>query len=450
MTISTVTASSLSTLIGEFGPKYFERGINQASPLIKSKLLPKTDPDGEEYVVDLFPSASHATGVILDAGRLPTGGSGSPVKARALPAVIVSVLSQGRAASKMGLSDDRRTRLLDQEMKERSADVGRILNRAIIGGSISPQAGTTWSATSANATATVSFLDISLFREGMAVDFIDLSSSKGYVVRVTAVTPSAVGANSANVAGTVSFINDIPDPSTSSVVALTDTTIATGDSFQIRGATAGFGGSSTLQGALLNSFDSMAGGAAGASATASFMGQDPATMGVGYNWRANYLSAAAAYNQEIALGFAARIATVSGVAPDVVVMHPQLAAAHKASGGQQSAAAFGMTAGISSHYTRSLDSSVDKYGNSYEDDGLRLSGAKVLQDPNCQPGRAIFFNSEYTKLCVWSEMGPDEEAGESVLLGRSFYTNEVQFSGLYNLVTDKRSTVGILDGFTSL
>ena len=63
---------------------------------------------------------------------------------------------------------------------------------------------------------------------------------------------------------------------------------------------------------------------------------------------------------------------------------------------------------------------------------------------------AIFFNTEMTRLAVWAEMSPDEEAGSATLLGRSRYTNEVQFSGLMNLITDQRSSVGILDGITNL
>lgn len=443
MTISNVTSASLGTLIAEFGAEYFGRGINQKAPLLKSGNLKTTDPDGEEYIVTLYPSANHATGFLLDFGRLPVGGSGSPVKARALPSVLMSKLEQGRAAAKLKLADRQRTKLLDAEMKERAADCGRTLNRAIIGGSVVPQAAATWSGTAANSTVTVPFLDVSMFREGMAVDFIDTSLALAYTVRVTAVVPGAKGANTGNVAGDVSFINDVVDPATNAVIALGATAVATNDTFQLRGATAGFGSATLISGAMPNSFDSMT----GPLPSASFMGQDPATMGVGYNWRGNYLSLGAAYSQEATLGFHSHIATVGDDAPDVAVMHPQTAAAHRASGDFHGAA-FGVTAGLSAGHVAQIQKTVDKYGNVYEDDGLRIAGAKVVQDPNCQAGRIIFYCSEYTKLCVWAEMGPDMEAGDPQLLGRTFYTTEVQFSGLYNLVTMKRSSTGILDGIT--
>lgn len=447
MTISAVTAAALTTLIGEFGPDYFQRGISQASPLLASKLLDKTDPDGEEYVVDLYPSANHATGVVLDAGRMPQGGSGSPLKARALPAIFVSVLSQGRAAAKMKLSDARRTKMLDAELKERSADCGRVINRAIVGGSISPQTTNAWSSTAANGTLSANFLDVSLFREGMAVDYVR-TADKSYVVRVQSVAFAAVGAASANIAGTVVFINDVPHPDgVTGVVALTATTTFTTDIFGIRGGYPGFGGTTTVTGALSNSFDSMAGSAA--NAVAPLMGQDPATMGIGYNWRANYLNLGAAYSQEAVLPFAARVGTISDVAPNVAVCHTQTAAAHRASGDFHGAA-FGVSAGLSPQRPMNLDKSMDKYGQAYKGSGLEVAGCEVVEDPNCQPGRIILFNNEYTKLCVWAEIGPDEEGGDPVLLGRQYYTTEVQFSGLYQLVTDKRSTIGILDGIANL
>jgi hypothetical protein len=177
------------------------------------------------------------------------------------------------------------------------------------------------------------------------------------------------------------------------------------------------------------------------------MGQDPATMGVGYNWRGNYLSLGAAYSQEAVLGFMSHIGTVGDDVPDVAVCHPQTAAAHRASGDFHGAA-FGVSAGLSAGHVAQINRTVDKYGNVYEDDGLKMGAAKVVQDPSCQVGRIIFYCSEYTKLCVWAEMGPDMEGGDPQLLGRTFYTTEVQFSGLYNLITMKRSSTGILDNIT--
>lgn len=449
MTISSAVAANLGQLIKEFSPAYYARGINQASPLLNSGQLKKEDADGDEYVVTLFPSANHATGWLLDGGRLPAGGGSLPVKARAMPRAVVSVISQGRAAAKMGLAASKIIKMLDAEMKERSADVGRSLNRSLIGGQISPSTTTSWSAAGApNSTNSLDFIDVSLFRPGQAVDYVR-NGDKSYIVRVTAVAPKAVGGNSANVGGTVSFINDVPVPDGTTIPTFTAATVTTSDIFAVRGTfpgpSAGIGGTTTAQAARSNSFDDMAGST---TFNTIFMNVDPA-VSTDVNWVAQYLNLNAAYSQEAALAFAARIATFSDATPDTCVMHPQLAAAHRAAtdfhGG-----AFGVSPNLTAGRPLSLDKSTDKYGAHYDDDGLRVSGAKVIQDPNCMATRAIFFNSEWTKLAVWAEMGPDGEADDPVLLGRTFYTNEVQISGLYNLVTDKRSTVGILDNITGL
>jgi hypothetical protein len=444
VTVPNNISTNLSTLLSEFGPKYFAAGVSSKAPLIGSGALKKIPVEGEEFVATLYPVSNHALGFALDGGYLPVGGSGLPVKARAMPTALVAHISMGAIASKMRLPVEQRIKQLDLELKNRAAAAGRQLDRAIIGGGVAPQAGTTWSGTAANSTATVSFLDISLFKPGMAVDYLDASSTS-FVVRVTAVTPSAVGANTANASGTVSFINDVPNPATGSVVALTDTTIATGDSFRLRGYSAGFGGALTAQGAMPNSFDDMAGSS---TYNTTFMGVDPSTAANGpLNWVAHYLSLGAAYSQEAASAFHSRISAMSDCPPDIVVCHPQTAAAHRASGDFHGAV-FGVSAGLSAGHHKPIDRSLDKYGSVYEDDGLRLSGARVISDQSCQIGRIIFFDSEHTKLGVWAEMGPDEEAGDAELLDRTYYKRAVQFSGLYNLVTDLRSSVGILDGIS--
>jgi hypothetical protein len=447
MTISSVLASSLTQLVAEAGPAYFQVGISNASPALKSKRLKKENVDGEEYAVLLYPGSNHASGFTLDDGLLPVGGSGAPVKARQMPAIFVSQVSMGGAASKMKLSTKQRTKQLDAELKTRAADCGRQINRAIIGGTISPETTNNWSSTAANGTLSANFLDVSMFREGQAVDYV-ATADKSYVVRVQSVTLAAVGAASANIAGTVVFINDVPNPATGSVVALTAVGTATTDIFALRGTYPGFGGSTSAQGAAMSSFDSMAGSAS--KAISSLMGQDPSSMGIGYNWRANYLNIAGVYSQEAVLAFAARIGTVSDLAPDSALAHPQTCAAHRASGDFHGAFA-GVSAALSpGARPMPLDKSIDKYGKPYKGSGLSVAGAEIIEDPNCQPGRLILWNSDTTKLAVWEEMGPDEEAGSAELLDRDRYRRNVQFSGLYNLVTDVRSSIGILDGFTNL
>ena len=448
MAITEVTSQIMSTLIKERGPKYFAKGINQAVALLKSGLLKEEKFDGEEWTHTLYPSANHSTGAILDGGILPTPGSGLQAITRVMPKVVYSGIRQGRVSAKLKMKAGNASGMakqLDVELKERAADLGRTIDRMIIGNSIAPQAGAVWTSTAANGTVTVPFLDVGMFRVGAAYDFIDLSSSKGYVVRCTGVTPAALGANSANVAGNVSFINDVINPATNSVTVLTDTTVATGDTFAIRGTTAGFGASSAATGAVIAGFDAASGAT---TFNASFQGVDPAVY-PDLAWVGNYIDHNAVYSQEAMLGFHARTATLSDVASDVVVVHPQVAAAHAASGDYHGAA-FGLTAGYSPRFTQQIKPSTDKYGNLYEDSGLRINGAKIVADTNAVAGRVIMFSSEHVRLVKWDEVGPDEEAGDPRLLGRSTYTSEVQVSGVMNMAFTKRNCIGIVDRITGL
>jgi hypothetical protein len=445
MTIAAVTSSALTTLIAEFAPEKFQNAINLASPLIASNLLEKENVDGKEIEVTLMGGGISSTAWVSDNGTLPLGAAYTPVIARALPSYLVSQISMGRGATLLNLDDKGFSSLLDGTLDECAAHCGQVLGRGLHGGSIAPQAGTTWSGTAANSTASVDFTDISLFRPGAAVDYLD-ATSNSFVVRVTTVTPAAKGSNSDAVAGTVGFINDVPNPATGNVVALTDTTIATGDSFRTRGETAGFGGALTvITGQKINSFDDMA-GPSGA-ATASFMGVTAANFP---GWAGNSKTLSAAYSQEAMVSFMGRIFQLSGFYPDVVVMPPQVAAAHVANTGVQASVWGTPTAAYTAARPMNVDRSADKFGNVYEDGGLRVGGAKIVQDPNCIATRIECFNSKKTKLAVWKEMSPAQESGDPILLGRTTYSNQSIMEGAYQFYTTKRATVGVVDSITGL
>jgi hypothetical protein len=433
------TYETLSTLINEFAPERYENAINNAAPLLGSGALKKVPVPGDEWRHTIYGGAVSSTALVRDGGRLPVGMTKIPHKLIEQPCNIVSILTMGRRATKSRMSDDGLSELFDSALEESSEDCSRVLARSLHGGAVSPQAGTTWSGTAADSTVTINFLDISFFKPDAAYDFVDTSESLAYVVRCTDVVPAAVGANSDAVAGSASFINDVPNPATGSVVALGATAVATADVFRIRGETAGFGAASTTVDTALNTFTDISG-------TAALHGK-AATDIAGHRGATKAL--AAAYSQEAIVQFMGRMHTMSGHMPDVAIMHPQMGAAHMAHSGQQ-AAVFGLTAGLSAARPMQLDKSFDKFGNVFEKGGLTVGGAKVVLDPN-HPATAItLYNSEKTKLAVWDEMGPDEEAGDSLLLGRQFFNNECQISGGYNLVNYRRSTVGVITGITGL
>lgn len=444
---NSATYKSLGTLIKEFAPLKFQTQINQASELIGSGQLEEATPDGEEYIVTLDGGNKASVGWVRDKGRLPTGMSSQPVKARALPAFLVGVISLGMGAAMAQLTGPQVVKKLDEEMDATTKNLAQFLARGIHDVGVNPQAGATWTATAADGTVTVPFLDASLFRPGSAYDFIDVSSGFAYVVRCTAVTPAAIGANTEDVAANVAFINDVPNPATGNVVALTDTTVATGDSFRPRGYTAGFGAANTDAGQRCNNFDDIA----GSGAVAAFMGITPGAIDDTHfpNWLGRYRNLNAAYSQEALVKFMAGVKTFSGEYPDVAVMSPMVGAAHVMATGFHGGV-FGVTAAISASHPMTVDKTADKFGAIAEDSGLRVGGAKIVQDSNMPAARAIVYKKALTRLAVWKKLGPDEEAGDPILLGRTFYDKSAQLSGGYNLVSHKRCSVGCFDNITGL
>lgn len=445
--------ATLGTLIAEFSPVKFQNQINQQSPLLSSGLLPKVEPDGEEYIVTLDGGNKASVGWVQDKGRLPIGNATLPVKARALPSFLVGTISLGMGAAMAKLTGSQVVTKLDEEMDQTTSNLAQAMGRGIHGQLVSPQAGATWSGTAADATVSINFLDVAMFRPGSAYDWTNATDIKSWTVQCTSVTPAAVGANTEDVAGTVVFTNNVVNASNSTVPTLSTTTVLTTDAFRQRGATAQDTGVASGSVALadigqrISSFDDIAGSAA--NATAAFMGVTTAQFP---GWTGRYRNLNGAYSQEAVVKFLGGLRTYSGLMPDVVVMHPIVAAAHTMSVGIHGVV-FGVGSGspaISAARPMPTDKSFDKFGNLYEDSGLRVGGATIVQDPNCPAARVTAYAKSATKLAVWKELGPDQEAGDPILLGRTFYDRGVQLSGGYQLVTHKRASVGVLDNITGL
>lgn len=449
MTIKTVgfggagssTYATVSALIAAHAPARYEQSINNSCPEIGTGFLAKEQMDEEEWEHTLFGGGFGSTMVIQDAGRMSQAEGKVPVLARQQPANVVSLLTMGRRAAKAKLRTQKLASLFDSALQEASDDCARTIGVQIHGSAISPANVATWTGTAADSTVSVDFADVRMFRPGAAYDFADVSSSKSYVIRCTSVTLNTVSGNTNSdaVAGTVAFINDVPNPVDGVVVALTDTAVATGDTIRTRGETAGFGGANTTISTALNNFQDLAG-------SSTLHGVTTAQVGA---WRGHTKSVSASYSQEVVVQFMGRMFTDSGVIVDRVACHPQIAAAHIAYTGQ-TPTTFGLTAGKDASKVMTIDKSADKFGSVFENKALSVGGQALLQTPNCPAQTMEFWNSEKTKLAVWDEMGPDEEAGDPLLLGRTFFDVGAQISGAYNMITYKRNANGVLNAFSNL
>jgi hypothetical protein len=444
MALANVTIASISGIIAEFGPERFVNTIANTSPLIGSGVLEKVEQDGEELVVTADVGESPATTYALDFDNRPNGQTTTPVKARFVPTMVTTRLSMGKMAMLAKLADKDLTKLLDSKLDASAKSVARHIGRGIYLGQIVPQAVATWSGTAANSTVSINFLDVSLFIPGASYNFVDTSASLSYTVRCTSKVAATVGANSANVAGTVSFINDVINPATGAVVALGATAVAIDDILALRGTFPGFGGSATaVSGGRLNSFDDVA----GSGASSSFGGIAPASLP---GWIGQTLALAAAYSHEAALQFDARITQYSGEQFTDALMSPQVAAAHRIQAGAMGAV-FGMSIQPTAQRPQPLGAKADKYGD-VRNSGMDLAGRPVLIDPNCPQTVVVFHNRDHFKLGVWAEMAPEEltELGGTVVSNRSTLSMDADFTGAYQAYCAKRGAIGMMTGLTGL
>jgi hypothetical protein len=444
MALANVTVSSISGIIAEFGPERFVNTINSMSPLVGSGVLEKVEQDGEELTITADVGESPATTYASDFDNRPNGQTTTPVKARFVPTMVTTRVSLGKQAALAKLADKELTKMLDAKLDASAKSVARHIGRGLYAGAVVPQAVATWSGTAADSTVTISFLDVSLFIPGASYNFVDTSLTFSYTVRCTSKVAAVVGSNSANVAGSVSFINDVINPATGSVVALGATAVATDDILALRGTYPGFGGSATaVAGKRLNSFDDIAG--SGASST--FGGIAPANLP---GWVGQTIALSAAYSHEAALQFDARITQYSGEQFTDALMSPQVAAAHRIQAGAMGAV-FGMTIQPTAQRPQPLGARADKYGD-VRNSGLDLAGRPVLIDPNCPQTIVVFHNRDHAKLGVWSEMAPEEltELGGVVVTNRTTLSMDADFTGSYQLYCAKRGAIGVMTGLTGL
>ncbi len=442
MTINNVTfgpgADSVTGAIKEYIPPKFNYLFNTMSKVISSGAVKEVDTKGIDWTCTVVQPCAADVGWGRDFSRWPVGQATPPTKMRVPPTQILGKVSLGLAASDVQLSVRERAEYVESQVTGRLKQMAMQLARGIFGGSVSPVAAGlgAWTSTAANGTSTMSFNDISLFKEGAGYDYIKASNGLSYVVRVQSITRVAVGSNSANVAGTVVFINDVPNPATGSVVALDTTVAAIGDVFRQRGSTAGFGGAGTLTGDVLASYEDLSG-------TGSVQGFTSTTLP---GWAGNTQALAGAYSQEAISALAGRIETVSGEAPTHYFCSPQLLRAHGASF-QIVGSVFGTTGGLSAATPRGIAASADKYGGTSE---YQLMGKPIMADINCPATTIVCHNQDHTKLAKWSEVQAVTQGGATMLLDQVFVAGNWFLNGRYQLVTDQRSTAGTLTGVTGL
>ena len=446
--MAVILSSQLGNLVKTFGPKKIYRSVLESSNVIGSGALQQIKANGAEHRVAVSTGGEQSASWISDNELLPEGNSNLHSMGTILPAGLIAQLSIGRLAADMEVSEGEATSLFMSEMDRVANSLARHLGRGLYGTGQAPAANTTWSGTASGSESNVTFTDVSLFKPGAAYEFDDASESKTFVVRCSNVTYGAVSSSSANVAGTVTFVNDIVNPTDGAVVALSNTTISTSDTFRQRGTSplsASFGAASSSTSQAMVSFDDIAGS-----------GTLHGIAGTVAGWTGNSLALSAAYSQEAMLAFMSRITARSGQAPTHVIMHPSLSPVHAAAG-ISGATAFGLGTGLAgAGARRDVSANFDKYGLDVANiadrarSGLALGGKEILLDVNCPVGRVYFHNKELVKLVEFLPLGPVKQSGDAKLVSSTKLAYNVQFQGAFNLACTLRSGIGVVTGITDL
>jgi hypothetical protein len=434
--------SAFSSVLVENAKRYFDHAINDEAPLANGEILSIEDTEGENYTFLAADRATSATVLTTDGGLRPKPVARAPAKGEVTPATVTTTLSMGRLAKLAKLSDGAMGQLLDFKLKTAASDSASTLERALHGWSVNPFAAATWSGTGGTDTVDVTFEDITGFEPNMLVDFEDDSANLSYRIRVTAVTPGAIGSFSGKVAGTVSFKNDVVSPVTGAAVALGATAVAVGDDFRPAGYQAGFGGADTKITDII-SFDDIC----GSGATASLHGITTTEVASWVGYRDNINGP---YTQEGSLAFMEFIRQRGGVYPDIAIVGNQLYAAHAASAGVRGAG-FGHLAAtaVDSSVSRQLAGKMDKYGD-LGSARLEMNGAKAIVSPLAPATKIRFANSKYTKLLRWTEIEPEMDGGKPYHVDATNVGVLVFMSGDLQLCTERRNSVGEIYGCASL
>ena len=453
MAIASVTFGNLAELVKEFAPAKYATAVNMAVPVLADNVIKKADPDDSSVLVYGLPDGMSSTTFVEDLGDLPLGIANTPFEGKAIPKPLVSVIRLGRSVSNAKMPDAKKATILDAHLEAGARNTARQLGRGLFGGTVSPDATGIWgTGGGADTTVSLDFEDISLFRVGQAYDYVDVSASKSYVVRCQSVTPKALN-NSANVAGTVVFINDVKDVSgnvqwinSTNASGGTEITVATGDKFALRGTftsssfSAGYAGTATASGNALTSLDDIC----GSGASANIYGINASIN----NFKGQTVAASAPYSQELVLSFLAQMELYSDMGPNQVVVAPKVAAAHAASAGVHGNS-FGIpgTSGLGGFSQKNIDKSMDKYGSAAK---MTVRGLPITVDPNWPAGSIFMFNDTTLKLYQWREMGVVDEEGNGIRVLDDKYGFQIQIAGECELVAHERRDCGSILGIGSL
>lgn len=451
MGIGNLNASDIVAFAAREGNKMIEAQVNMKAKLFAA--LDKTPMKGRRAVINVVNGGLSSTAQVLDFGALPTEAASIPAQGFVDAVGYVSRLGLGRIALETLSGVDDSADLLDLQLQIAADDMARQIGRSVFGSQLAaPTVAGSTVAGVGTATMTVVFTGgLSDFREGEAYTY---ESSLGAGANLAfPVLCTNVAITSDNVV-TVTFIcgvGGVPgyDNATLAAALVTATAgvIRVADTFSLRGnRKEPVAGSTT--GAVV-------GGTSGASNTgivdlALVTSQSLALHGLsaGANgWTGLTFTGVGSPTAELFMGKSKILQARAGVAPSHLVLGTLASGAYGAAQ-ITNGTGFGLGTAVTQP-RRNVDGKLDKYGKDGDmESGLSFFGRPVLIDDNCPTTEAFMINKDYLKIGEWKKLSAEDEGGSPLLLSRSTYSKEVQFSCIYNMICRKRNAHARLTGVT--
>ena len=470
--IGSLDASDIVAFAAREGNKMIEAQVNLKAKLFAA--LDKQAMKGRRSVINVVNGGLASTAQVVDFGALPAEAASVPAQGFVDAVGYVSRLGLGRIALETLAGVDDSADLLDLQLQLAADDMARQIGRAVFGSQLtSPQlasGGTdgaftqgSWSAvTGGVTTVTIRFTGgLSDFREGEAYVWepggLVAASQVAAVVLCTNVAIAADNKVDVTFRAGVGGVPGFDSANYATAVRAAPVggagAVATTDGFFLRGSRL----VSTLSGSALvaigapinplitgnqNSGASAVSLADITSASASLHGLSAGVNG----WTGLTFTSVGAPTAEMFMGRSKILQGRSGVAPTHLVLGDLASAAYGAAQiSNASQTAFGVTGPFG--VRRNVDGKLDRYGKDGDmESGLAFFGRPVVIDSNCPATEAYMINKDYLKVGEWKKLSAEDEGGSPLLLSRSTYSKEVQFSCIYNLVCRKRNAHARLTG----